>query len=70
MQPVKLLTRNGELVTYGSVPPFMIGKEAEVLLWGSRVFSLEYDKKGEPSYDVSGHLVYRESFAVALIITG
>lgn len=68
MQKVKLFTGSGGFVVAGWVPPFLAGMEAEVLLWGERVFSLSKDAEGEPIRDTAdGSLLYNEAFAVALV---
>lgn len=68
MQPVMLYTSSGGFVVRGHIPPFMTGMEAEVILWGSRVFTLSRNE-GVPVRGRDGALVYAEAFAVALVIT-
>jgi len=67
MQPVKLFTRDGGFVVAGFVPPFMAGHEADVIVWGIRVFTLDTLRDGEPKIDANGALIYSECFAVALV---
>lgn len=56
---VKLETSDGEHVGHSHVPPF--NKPPDVLLWGDRVFKLHEDAK-------HGAVVYRECFAVAIVV--
>ena len=67
MKPVKLYTADGGFVTSGAVLPFLPGMEATVLIWGERVFTLDYASPGVPDEDASGALHYTEAFAVALV---
>lgn len=69
MQGVKLYTADGEFVVSGKVPPFLEGKEADVLLWGERVFKLNRGGTGVAITDHDGALLYTEAFAIALVIT-
>jgi hypothetical protein len=57
---IRLETEQGEYVATGLVPHFNV--LPQVVLWGSRVFSLhEHEGKLTP--------VYREAFAVAVVMT-
>ena len=65
MWKVRLETRDKELVTYGHIPPFLENHTPEVIIWGSRTFT-----HGGKRVDQDGAvLVYREVFAVALVLT-
>lgn len=66
MQRVKLYTADGGFVVAGQLPPFLAGREAQVVLWGARVFQLSGERRpaGEPTV-----LLYTEVFAVALVST-
>jgi hypothetical protein len=67
MQDVILYNAAGQFVVSGKVPPFLDGHEAEVLLWGDRVFTLnKTSAAGLPLRDPTGALRYTEAFAVAL----
>lgn len=70
MRRVKLYTSDGGFVVAGYVPPFLEGKEADVLLWGDRVFRLTRVGDhvcGKAIVDHDQALVYAETFAVALV---
>lgn len=67
MQHVKLYTASGGFVVAGWVPPFLAGLEAEVLIWGERVFKLRRDRNANTAADDGGSLIYDEAFAVALV---
>jgi len=69
MRNVKLYAATGGFVVAGQVPPFMEGQEAEVLLWGSRVFKLNRASNGVAIADHDAALLYTETFAVALVVT-
>jgi len=70
MQPVRLYTADGGFVVAGVLPPFQSGLEAEVLIWGERVFLLARTTwRRAPLREANGALVYREVFAVALVQT-
>jgi hypothetical protein len=66
MQPVKLYTADGGFVVEGQVPAFLKGLEAEVIIWGERLFKLDR-VGGAPHIDKDGALVYKEIFFVALV---
>jgi hypothetical protein len=59
----------GSFVVAGRVPRFLPGREANVLLWGSRVFSLKRTHNGTAVTTDQDALIYIEAFAVALMIT-
>ncbi len=65
MRPVQLFTSDGDFVVSGQLPAFVTGHEAEVLLWGSRVFRLH---RTDGIQDVTVPLRYEEVFATALVI--
>lgn len=69
MQPVVLYTRDGGFVVSGAVPPFLPGKEADVLKWGSRVFKLDRYTHGDAIHNLEGALIYTEVFAIELVAT-
>lgn len=69
MQPVVLYTINGGFVVSGEVPPFQRGKEADVLLWGGRVFRLGRRRNLDAITNADGALIYIEAFAIALVVT-
>lgn len=69
MQPVNLYTVDGGFVVAGEVPPFLRSKEADVILWGSRVFRLNRHHDGDAITSINGALIYTEVFAVALVVT-
>jgi len=69
MRAVKLFTATGGFVVAGQVPLFLEGHEAEVLLWGSRVFTLSRASNGVAIADHDAALLYTEVFAVALVVT-
>ncbi len=68
MRHVHLYTNVGGFVTAGQIPPFLPGLEAEVIFWGSRVFLLRRRPDGAPVVERDDAFVYREVFAVALVI--
>lgn len=70
MQRVKLYTMGGGFVVAGWIPPFLQGLEAEVIVWGERIFGLKrHPGDGLPKLEADGAMVYYELFAVALVNT-
>jgi hypothetical protein len=69
MQSVKLYTATGAFVVSGWVPPFLDGLEAEVLIWGERIFQLRRRHPRQAILDTDGALQYDEVFAIALVNT-
>ena len=61
MRSVRLYNAERKFVVAGVVPPFVQGKEAEVLVWGVRVFMLDRSTIGNEVLD------YIEVFATALV---
>ena len=59
MKSVRLMTKDGGLVTSGKVPLF--NEPLEVIIWGQRIFT--YSHTDEETVDV-----YVEAFSVALIL--
>lgn len=57
---IELYTNAGEFVHRATIPPFLKGHHPEVILWGDRVFSLDFIEK-------SGICRYRECFFYPLI---
>lgn len=70
MQPVMLYARDGGFVVSGLVPPFLLGKEADVLLWGDKVFTLDRNSDGKAAVnrEFDNALIYTEAFAIALVV--
>lgn len=69
MRRVKLFTVGGGFVVAGSVPPFLPGFEAEILIWGIRTFKLVRGPDRSPVTDKDDAFAYMEVFSVALVIT-
>lgn len=69
MRRVKLYTSDGGFVVAGVIPPFLPGLEAEVVIWGVRVFKLVRSPSGEPAVDFEQSFAYHEVFYTALVST-